>query len=119
VVFYLTDVDESSHTFSVLPGSVSAAELPPLEAYDLESAQHLTGLAGTAILFNAALFHAGCVRETPRERRTIHIYCGRRSHPPLSNHTIFPRRLWEGQDEATQRYYSRPNQITRLMMERF
>ena len=118
VVFYLTDVDDTTHTFSVLPGTGQSTERLPLDAYDLSTAQHLVGPAGTAIFFNAATFHAGNVRQTPSERRTIHIYCGRTTDRYLSNHTIFPRRLWEGTDEAVQRYYSRPNPITQLLMER-
>ena len=109
IVFYLTDVDDTTHTFSVLPGTAQSTELFPLEAYDLRAAQHLVGPAGTAILFNASTFHAGNVRQTTAERRTIHIYCGRTTDRYLSNHTIFPRRLWEGKDDATQHYYSRPN----------
>ena len=119
VVFYLTDVDDTTHTFSVLPGTAQSTERLPLEAYDLSTAQHLVGSAGTAILFNASTFHAGNVRRTTSERRTIHIYCGRTTDRYLSNHTIFPRRLWEGKDEATQCYYSRPNPITQLLIERF
>ncbi len=119
VVFYLTDVDDTTHTFSVLPGTAQSTERLPLEAYDLGTTQHLVGRAGTAILFNSATFHAGNVRRTPSERRTIHIYCGRTTDRYLSNYTIFPRRLWEGKNEATQHYYSRPNPITQLLMERF
>ncbi len=119
VVFYLTDVDDTTHTFSVLPGTAQSENLQPIEAYDLASAKHLTGPAGTAILFNAATFHAGNVRNTTSERRTIHIYCGRTTERYLSNHTIFPRRLWAGKGEATQKYYSRPNPITKLLLERF
>ena len=119
VVFYLTDVDDTTHTFSVLPSTAQSTERHPLEAYDLSTAQHLVGRAGTAILFNAATFHAGNVRRTPSERRTIHIYCGRTTDRYLSNHTIFPRRLWEGKDKATQHYYSRPNPITQLLIDRF
>lgn len=119
VVFYLTDVDDTTHTFSVLPGTAQSTELLPLEAYDLDTAQHLVGPAGTAIFFNASTFHAGNVRRTTSERRTIHIYCGRTTDRYLSNHTIFPRRLWEDKDKATQGYYSRPNPITQLLIERF
>ena len=119
VVYYLTDVDDTTHTFSVLPGTAQSTERLPLEAYDLSTAQHLVGPAGTAIFFNAATFHAGNVRRTTSERRTIHIYCGRTTDQHLSNHTIFPRRLWEGKDEATQYYYSRPNPITQLLIDRF
>ncbi len=119
VIFYLTDVDDTTHTFSVLPGTAQSTERLPLEAYDLSTAQHLVGPAGTAILFNASTFHAGNVRQTPSERRTIHIYCGRITDRYLSNHTIFPRRLWAGKDEATQHYYSRPNPITQLLIGQF
>jgi hypothetical protein len=119
VVYYLTDVDESTHTFSVLPKSSQSEELPELAAYDLEAAHHITGPAGTAILFNAALYHAGNVRSTDHERRTIHIYCGHASDQYLSDHTIFPPRLWEGKDESTRRYYSRPNPTTKLLLEKF
>ena len=119
VVYYLTDVDDTTHTFSVLPSTAQSPELHPLEAYDLNTAQHLVGPAGTGILFNASTFHAGNVRRTTSERRTIHIYCGRTTDRHLSNHTIFPRRLWEGKDEATQHYYSRPNPITQLLIDRF
>ena len=119
VVYYLTEVDDTTHTFSVIPGTAQSTERLPLEAYDLSTAQHLVGSAGTAILFNASTFHAGNVRRTTSERRTIHIYCGRTTDRYLSNHTIFPRRLWEGKDEATQCYYSRPNPITQLLIDRF
>ena len=119
VVYYLTDVDDSTHTFSVIPGSSQTQELPDLDTYDLDSAHHIEGAAGTAILFNAALYHAGNVRITRSERRTIHIYCGHTSDPALSNYTIFPRRLWQDEDEATQRYYSRLNPITKLVEDQF
>ena len=119
VVYYLTDVDETTHTFSILPGSAQSRECPPLDAYDLSNAEHIVGAAGTAIVFNAYTFHAGNVRRTTCERRTIHIYCGRRTDRYLSNHTVFPRRLWEGKDGATRRYYSRLNPITQLLLARF
>ncbi len=119
VVFYLSDVDDTTHTFSVLPGSAQSDERPPLEAYDLSRAHHITGSRGTAVLFNAAMFHAGNVRRTEVERRTIHIYCGRATDRYLSNYTIFPRRLLQAEDEAVRRYYSRPNLITRLMIDHF
>ena len=115
----LASFDETTHTFSILPGSAQADEYPPLDAYDLSNAVHIEGAAGTAVVFNAFTFHAGNVRQTTSERRTIHIYCGRKENRHLSNHTIFPRRLWEGKDEATRRYYSRLNPITELVLARF
>ena len=119
IVFYLSNVDDTTHSFSVIPGTAPPKELLPLESYDLATAHHIAGNAGTAIFFNTALFHAGNVRQTSSERRTIHIYCGRTTDRYLSNYTIFPHRLWEGHDEATRKYYSRPNPITKLLLERF
>lgn len=119
VAYYLSDCDGGTHTFSVLPGSGQGEELPSLEAYDLAQAHHIEGKKGTAILFNAGMYHAGNVRQSQTERRTVHIYCGRRSDPPISNYTIFPKRLWDSADEAEKRYYSRPNPITRLLQENF
>ena len=119
VACYLTDVDATTHTFSLIPGSAQGGQLSPLDRYDLATAHHVEGEKGTAVLFNAAMFHAGNVRRSELERRTIHIYCGRRSAPPISNYTIFPRRLWENEDEAVRRYYQRPNAITGLLLERF
>jgi len=119
VVFYLTEVNDTTHSFSVLPGSAQSTERPALEEYDLDTADHIVGTAGTAILFNAAMFHAGNVRRTTAQRRTIHIYCGRTSDKTLSNFTIFPRRLWQGKDAATQKYYSKQNPITKMLLDNF
>ena len=80
---------------------------------------HIVGSAGTAILFNTALYHAGNVRNTTVERRTIHIYCGRASNRNLSDHTIFPPRLWEEKDDRTQRYYSRLNPTSSLLLKSY
>lgn len=119
VVFYLTDVDENTHTFSVIPGSAQISDPKDLEEYDLSAAHHIEGKAGTAIFFNAYTIHAGNVRNTTSERRTIHLYCGHTSDGHVSNFTIFPPRLWEGQDDATGRYYSRLNPISQLLLNRF
>ena len=118
-VFYLSDVDHSTHTFSVIPESGQGDQLPALEEFDLAGAHHIEGAAGTAVLFNVSTLHAGNVRRSDRERRTIHIYCGRSSDRHLSNYTIFPRRLLQSPDPAVRRYYGRPNDITRLMLDRY
>ena len=119
VIFYLTEVDDTTHTFSVISGTAQSSEFLPLDAYNLENAVHLVGPAGTAVLFNPAMFHAFNCRKTVSERRTIHICCGRTTQPSMSNYTIFPPRLWKNQDEDTCRYYSRLNPITKLLLEHF
>ncbi len=117
-VYYLTDVDENSHCFAVVPEGVETKREAPTDR-DGARGMGLYGRAGTAILFNAGSVHAGVVRRTQRERRTVHIYYGHRSQPPLSNHTVFPQRLLEAEDEKARLFYSRPNLITQLICDNF
>ena len=118
VVYYLTDVDETTHAFAIVPEAVETKRADPRDV-DPDRGIELYGRAGTAILFNAASVHAGVVKQTLEQRRTIHIYYGHRSLPPLSNHTIVPRRLLEAGDEASRRFYGRPNLLTELMDRNF
>lgn len=55
------------------------------------------------------------LRQTDRERRTIHIYYGHDDDTP-ENHTIFPRRLVEAADAVERRFYGRLNAITELVL---
>ena len=119
VAYYLTDVDDTTHTFSVLPGSIRDGKLGDLTEFNEKNTHHIVGKKGTAIIFNAAMFHAGNVRKTKTERRTIHTYWGRSSSPPISNFTIFPERLWRSKDVRVQDYYRRHNSITKLLRESF
>ncbi|MEE3258235.1 MAG: phytanoyl-CoA dioxygenase family protein [Candidatus Latescibacterota bacterium] len=118
LVYYLTDVDAESHCFAVLPEGVEAKRANPGKP-DPAQGVELYGRAGTAILFNAGSGHAGVVKRATRERRTIHIYYGHRSLPHLSNHTVVPRRLLEGGDQGSRRFYGRPNLATELALANF
>ncbi len=113
LVYYLTDVDETTHCFSVVPETVETKRGENLPGCDGSSARDVLGPAGTALLFNAGSCHAGRLRTTTSERRTIHIYFGHASHAPLSNHTPMPRRLVEHPDEDVRRLFSQPNEVTR------
>jgi ectoine hydroxylase-related dioxygenase (phytanoyl-CoA dioxygenase family) len=114
LIYYLTDVDAETHCFGIVPENVETKRKLPKDL-DATGSVPLYGKAGTAILFNAATCHAAVVRTAKTQRRTIHIYYGHRDKPPLGNHTIFPARLHKSADEATKRFYSRPNTITRLV----
>lgn len=118
LVYYLTDVDASSHCFAVVPEGVESKKNAPDERSG-DGGIELYGAAGTAILFNAASCHAGIVKETARERRTIHIYYGHRSQPVLSNHTLVPRRLLASADGDERQFYGRPNLMTELVRDNF
>ncbi|HCL28699.1 MAG TPA: hypothetical protein DIC52_09715 [Candidatus Latescibacteria bacterium] len=112
VVYYLTNVDESTHCFSVVPEASVVKRSDDLPVCDGGSGRDLLGAAGTAVLFNGGSCHAGRLRKTTRERRTVHVYYGHASQPPLSEHTIFPRRLLDHPEADKRRLFRRPNQIT-------
>ena len=114
LVYYLTDVDSASHCFAVVPERVEAKRAEP-GLPDPGRGVELHGRAGTAILFNAGSGHAGVVKRTERERRTIHIYYGHRSLPYLSNHTVVPRRLLNEDVD----FFGRPNLATQLALANF
>ena len=118
VVYYLTDVDEHTHCFAVVPEDVEAKRKLPT---DREGARgrELYGRAGTAILFNAGSCHAGVVRRSSSDRRTVHVYYGHRSQPFLSNFTIVPRRLSQHPDPQVRSLFGRPNLNTSLIQENF
>lgn len=118
LVYYLTDVDATSHCFAVVPEGVESKKNAPDERSG-DGGVELYGAAGTAILFNAASCHAGIVKETTRERRTLHIYYGHRSQPVLSNHTLVPRHLLASDDEDERLFYGRPNLMTELVRDNF
>jgi hypothetical protein len=115
VVYYLTHVDESTHCFSAVPESAAIKRGGDLPGCDGAGGRDLLGPAGTAVLFNGGSCHAGHLRRTDRERRTVHIYYGHRGQEPLSEHTIFPRRLIDHPDTGVRRMFARPNQITRAV----
>jgi len=118
VVYYLTDVDEDTHCFGVVPEDAEAKRKLPADK-DGSRGQGLYGRAGAAIFFNAGSCHAGVVRRTPADRRTIHIYYGHPSQPHLSNFTVVPRRLLEAPQEEIRRLFSRPNLTTQLILKNF
>lgn len=115
LVYYLTDVDETTHCFSVVPEPVEAKRAHPDDSVG-SRAVDLHGAAGTAILFNAGSVHDARQRITTRERRTIHIYYGHADRPPLSGHTIFPKRLMRGKRASL---FARPNEVSRRVHDAF
>ena len=91
----LTDVNEETHCFALCPESVDE---PLLETEERVKKSHggkpLYGLAGTVILFNASTLHAGTVRRTKFERKTVQIYyCHRKSRLGTLD-MVIPARLW-------------------------
>ena len=73
VVYYLTDVTERDHCFSIVPGThgprvdMHPQDVRPGMEFDA------IGAAGSAFVFHARCIHAAKLKLGSRERRTIHL----------------------------------------------
>lgn len=116
-IYYLTDVDETTARYALIPASQELPEPRKVseESEEREGEIEMLGPAGSVILVNAGIWHCGKWGHSPRERRTVHIYYGQSTTPCLSNHTLYPRRLWDVPDEEQRRFYSKHNALTQLV----
>ncbi len=121
LIVYLTDVDETTHCFSISTENVS--DQPCKSASDQlrrSAATHLHGPAGTCALFNVALFHTATTRPTEVDRKTVQIYYGHVDRAPLANDSGIPTHLsGHPTDAATRSFYGNLNERTRLYMRAF
>jgi len=121
-IFYLTDVDQTSARYTLIPGSHKVAERPnPVtpDSVDVEGEVEMIGEAGSCIFVNAGIWHAGKVGTGPRERRTAHIYLQPESIPQFSPHNVYPRRLWDVPDPEQRRFFSHFNALTRAVASEY
>jgi ectoine hydroxylase-related dioxygenase (phytanoyl-CoA dioxygenase family) len=126
-IHYLTDVDESSPAFCVVPGSRRYETLRDAYAA-LGSAYRevpLRGPAGTCILYDTATYHTRLDGDGHKRRRTWHEYYARggwlRSSlpdtdryvrppsPVLTDWNLFPERLAQSPDPETRMFFSHWN----------
>lgn len=94
MMLYLSEVDESSHCFSISPESIHDPIMDTKSQLERAGIEDLHGVAGTAILFNIAVLHTATVRPTERERKTVQVYYGHNSGEFLSNDSCIPTTLW-------------------------
>ncbi|MCW5977800.1 MAG: phytanoyl-CoA dioxygenase family protein [Bryobacteraceae bacterium] len=100
VVYYLTDVSETDHCLSIVPGShYRRVDLRPADVASGEEVDVL-GSAGTAVIFHGRCIHAGKLKAGSRQRRTLHIYYARADQPRYSEWTAIPPRLYQKADPA-------------------
>ena len=77
IFYFLDDQDEEMGCFSIVPGTHNNPEGPEKEKYSGENLEKMpgmlkvTGKAGSAILWNVLLYHAGTANTTDRDRRII------------------------------------------------
>ena len=114
LMLYLSDVDQSTHCFSLSPESIHDPELDREEQLARGGVADLHGVAGTAALFNIAVLHTATVRVTEAERRTVQVYYGHRHRPYLSDDSAIPASLWrDSEDPETRGFYGVLNDRTR------
>lgn len=119
VIYYLTDVDETTHCFTISP-EPAEGEIINDKSKHIERGGilHFYGKAGSAILFNAATVHGVTLRKTNKVRRTIQVYYGHPNRPSLSEVTLIPPRLWRDHpDPEVRRFYGKLNRYTKVMSQ--
>lgn len=121
LIVYLTDVNEGTHCFSILPESVKDTPCKkPEEQLKTNEPYDLHGPAGTCALFNVALFHTATTRPTDQERKTVQIYYGHRERAPLANDSGIPTTLSKfAKDKQTRSFYGNLNERSRLYMDAY
>jgi len=98
LVYYLTDVTESDHCLSIIPGShYRRVDLNPLDVSP-GSEFDVIGPAGTAVIFHGRCIHAGKLKPHSRQRRTLHVYFARSDQHRYSEWTEIPERLYKKND---------------------
>ena len=121
LMLYLTDVDETTHCFSLSPESVdepifeeAGKQLERGGCFDVH------GPAGTVCLFNVAVLHRATVRKTDKERKSIQVYYGHRDRPYLADDSLIPPMFFINHpDPEVRAFYGNLNAITRMYMRAF
>ena len=98
LIYYLTDVTEADHCFSIIPETHN--RLVDYRPDDVVPGMErdLLGHAGTAVLFHARCLHSGKLKPTSRERRTLHLYYSRNGQARTSEWSDIPSRLHQKHD---------------------
>jgi ectoine hydroxylase-related dioxygenase (phytanoyl-CoA dioxygenase family) len=119
VIYYLTDVDEGTHSFTISPEPAAGPVLEEKQAHlERGGTLYFHGRAGSAILFNCATLHGVTLRKTERHRRIIQVYYGHPDRPSLSQVTLMPPRLWRDHpDPEIRRFYGKFNRYTRVWLD--
>jgi ectoine hydroxylase-related dioxygenase (phytanoyl-CoA dioxygenase family) len=116
IIYYLTDVEEGGHHFTVSPEPAGGDVLGQEAQLARGGVVPFYGRAGSGILFNAATLHGATIARTERPRRILQIYYGHPSRPPLSQVSLTPARLWRDHPDAdVRRFYGKLNRATEDM----
>ena len=92
-VYYLTDVTERDHCFSIIPGTHDRRAGMRPEDVEPGMEVDLLAPAGSVILFHARCLHSGKLKPESRQRRTVHLYYSKAGLPRTSEWSSMPERL--------------------------
>ena len=116
-IHYLSDVDEDSPCFCMVPNS------QPREYETVEKAREkmgdayhevpIRGPAGTAVLYNINIFHTRLPGKADRGRRSQHTYFSCATSPAVNNWVVIPQRLAEHPDPEQRKFFSQWSEATR------
>lgn len=116
LIIYLTDVDETTHCFTISPEPAGGEILPKEAQLEQRGVFYFHSPAGAGILFNAAALHGLTRRKTPKQRRILQVYYSHPHRPAIGDNTIVPPRLWRDHpDPEVRRFYSKHNAFSRLV----
>ena len=110
LIYYLSDVTESDHCFSIIPKSHN--RLVDLKPDDVNPGAEcdVLGAAGSALIFHARCLHSGKLKPNSRERRTLHLYYACSDQARTSEWSDIPERLYAKVDPVLPpRLYSKWN----------
>lgn len=98
LIYYLSDVTESDHCFSIIPETHN--RLVDLKPDDVIPGMEcdVLGAAGSALIFHARCLHSGKLKPNSRERRTLHLYYARSDQARTSEWSDIPARLYAKTD---------------------
>jgi hypothetical protein len=121
LMVYLTDVDESTHCFSISPEAIADPLIQDNPAQLERGGCHdIHGPAGTVCLFNVSVLHTATTRPTQADRKTLQIYYGHLGGAPLANDSVIPAAFWKDHPDADVRaMYGNLNEVTRLYARAF
>ena len=118
LMVYLTDVDETTHCFSISPEAANDEILETNDQVARRDFRDLHGAAGIGILFNVSVVHTATVRPTRSVRKSVQIYYGHRDRPYLSEDSLIPSQWRDHEDPEVRGFYGVLNGKTKKYIER-
>ena len=100
IIYYLTNVSENDHCFSIIPETHNRLINMKPEDVVPENEIEITGPAGTAVMFHAGCIHAGKLKLNSQVRRILQVYFSQIDGPRTAEWSDIPERLYLKKDPS-------------------